>query len=245
MKLKIRILIILNEFKNDQIINDDEIIHIFKTDDMIYSKIKELMDNPNEDDDRLDIYTYSFNEELFKRLSEIYDLSIESIDYLYADGTIKPRMESDNIIHILEDNKTYKESAYIDFKHTPRNELYNLRNSCKINSILQKAIKIADMASNNYRSLKPENVYELIKLILSKNPSLGNITMIKDLNDNKLYNDSNNMERIKLEMINTSINNKLEEWKYEFITSYGYFIRCENNNIEINSIINGKEDNVF
>lgn len=209
-----KIYLVLDHFPDDKIIvSSDEIYPIVKTftelDRNIWMK------------DEIPIFSYclcglAYNDSMLGNI-EFYAL--------YCDGTFSSKLESgfvsNTLKKILKKNED-KRKEVLSTRDTSTND-HTLTYACKLNTFLQSCYEIADRIKQNFPDIRPENEYELLKLVLSKDPIIGPIYMIEDLENGNLIRKRDDLETIRMELMNTPISK--EKGKYLFYTTNGYTIQ--------------------
>lgn len=212
-----------NKFINDKIIvSDDEVYDIISDFDTLANTDSSI------------VFSYVLCDDLID--GKGYQKFI-----LYADSSIEIMEDNYDIKSIIRKNRQLMESVSINFdsKRLER----NIENACKANSVLIKASRLADSIKDQLPKLTPSNEYELLHLVISKNPSIGQVISIEDPEKYSVYQDLDNFNRIRNEMLSEEISEK--DWKYIFHTSNGYTLRKINGTFEIKDLLHYPENTFF
>lgn len=214
---------VLDKFCDDKIIiSNDKVYNICKT----YQELIDLLDDPSVSS----IYTYLFYTE------DYIDLYL-----LFSDGSTEQYESSNSILYYLEKNNKIKESLI--GKSLKSNDRNNLEYVCKMNAILNHSFDISNEIKNKLPEIKPSNEYELLKLIVSKNPEIGNIIILEDKKDGHFIKDINKLELIRNRLIRTPITS--DDSDYIYHTSRGYTINKEHKTFEIKNKSYGNDEYIF
>lgn len=219
-----KILLVLDSFIDDKIIISNEKIYtICKT----YYDFKSELENPKS----YVIYTYNlFSINIKKCKEQGLDLYV-----LFCDGS-EERIESSSITgsvlnsYIKKNDEIRKDVLTSSVESYDRN---NLKYICKLNTILKSSYELTDSIKDNYTKLTPSNEYELVKLVISKNPAIGNIIVLEDKKTGSIIRNGKELDNIRKELIRSKITDKDSEYIYH--TSNGFIVSKENKTFVIKS----------
>lgn len=214
---------VLDNFCDDKIIiSNDKVYDICKT----YQELIKLLNNPSVSF----IYTYLFY------IEDSIDLYL-----LFSDGSIEQYESPNNILYYLEKNNKIKKSLI--GKSLKSNDRNNLEYVCKMNTILNQSLDMSDEIKNKLPKIKPSNEYELLKLIVSKNPEIGNIIILENKKDGHFIKDINILDMIRNSLIRTPITS--DDSDYIYHTSRGYTINKVHKTFEIKNKSYGNNEYIF
>lgn len=219
-----KISLVLDSFVDDKIIISNEKIYtICKT----YYDFKSELENPKS----YEIYTYNlFSLNIKKCKEQGIDLYV-----LFCDGS-EEKIEASSITgsvlnsYINKNDEIRKDVLTSSVESYDRN---NLKYICKLNTILKSSYELTDSIKDNYTKLTPSNEYELVKLVISKNPAIGNIIVLEDKKTGSIIRNGKELDNIRKKLIRSKITDKDSEYIYH--TSNGFIVSKENKTFVIKS----------